>query len=65
MVPALDLWKTFSVKSPLEPSDALAGAPVFVFRIFILGFVFESIRRWWKVHGPDNAMASKTDVDHY
>ena len=50
MVPALDLWQTFPVKSPVEPADAVAGVPVLGFRIFVLGFAFASIRQWWKLH---------------
>ncbi len=63
MVPAIDIWKTIPVKSPVEPTNAVAGAPVLVFRVFILGFVFVSIRRWWKLHAVGNPIESKTDLD--
>jgi ABC-type transport system involved in multi-copper enzyme maturation permease subunit len=63
MVPAIDIWKTFPVKSPVEPTDTVAGTPMLVFRIFILGFVFAGIRRWWKLHVVDNPAESKKDID--
>jgi hypothetical protein len=63
MVPAIDIWKTFPVKSPVEPIDAVAGAPVLVFRLFILGFVFASVRRWWKLQAVGNPNESRTDDD--
>lgn len=63
MVPAIDIWKTFPVKSPVEPIDAVAGVPVLVFRLFILGFVFASVRRWWKLQTAGNSLESRTDVD--
>ena len=63
MVPAIEIWKTFPVKSPVEPIDAVAGAPVLVFRIFVLVFAFASMRQWWKLHAVSNPIESKTDVD--
>jgi hypothetical protein len=50
MVPAINLWKTIPVKSPVEPADATGGAPVLLFRIFVLAFLFASIRQWWKLN---------------
>lgn len=63
MVPAIDIWKTFPVKSPVEPTEGIAGIPVLVFRIFILGFIFASIRRWWKMQVVDKPIGSGTDVE--
>jgi hypothetical protein len=66
MVPAVDIWKSFPVKSPVVPTNAVVGALVFVFRMFILAFVFASIRQWWKLHAVGNSVESETDVDpHY
>ena len=50
MVPAIEIWKSFPVKPLVEPTDAIAGTPVFIFRIFVLGIVFAIIRRWWQIH---------------
>ena len=62
MVPAIDIWKSIPVKSPVEPIDVVAGGPVLAFRAFILGFVFVSIRRWWKFQSADNPIKPRTDV---
>ena len=51
MVPAINIWKTFPVPSPIAPADAMAGVPVLIFRLFVLGYVFASITRWWKLQG--------------
>jgi hypothetical protein len=61
MVPGLDIWKAIPVKSPVEP-DAVGGIPVLLFRIFVLGFVFASVRRWWNLHAVARPTESMADA---
>lgn len=49
MVPAINIWKTFPVPSPIAPTDSMAGVPVLIFRLFVLGYIFASIARWWEL----------------
>lgn len=53
MLPAVDMWKTIPLKSPIEPADAVSGVPTLAFKLFILIFTFEAIRRRWKRHAAD------------
>jgi hypothetical protein len=64
MIPAINVWSTVPVESPIQPHDAVAGTPPLAFKVFILGFVFAGIARWWKLRGVvASPEGSGTDVD--
>jgi len=49
MVPVINIWKTIPVRSPLLPTDPMAGVPILIFKVFVLAYVFANVARWWKL----------------
>ncbi len=55
MLPAIEIWEIFPVPPPLQAADAIAGVPVLLFKVFVLGSVFAALRRWWKLNSAAEA----------
>jgi hypothetical protein len=64
MIPGINVWSTVPIESPIRPHDAVAGIPPLAFKVWILGFVFAGIARWWKLRAVvATPEGSGTDVD--
>ena len=47
LVPGLGAWETLKVAAPIEALDWRAGAPLLLFKIFVLWIFFGAVRNWW------------------
>ena len=46
MIPALDIWKTLNVQSPIQAQGTWAGVPILVFRLFVVLPVLWLVKRY-------------------
>ena len=49
LLPALEVWETLAVDPPAKPANAWAGAPLVVFKVFVIGLVLDTFNRWRKM----------------
>ena len=48
MIPFIDIWKTYDIKSPIRPTNFWAQSIVLVFRTAIIGFAISVMVQWLK-----------------
>jgi hypothetical protein len=48
LIPGLEVWTTLNVTVPLEAKNWIAGAPVLIFKIFVVLVVYASFRDAWE-----------------
>jgi len=58
LIPFVDIWKTYSITSPVRPTNFWAQTTVMLFRTAIIGFAISVIVRWVRFDGE----TSKTDA---
>jgi hypothetical protein len=46
MIPLIDIWQTYQIEPPLQPSNFLAQSTVLVFRTALVGFAVSVIAQW-------------------
>ncbi len=61
MIPGLDVWGSFAVAAPLEPTDVAARAVAFGFRVVVVAGILRFIAQWARARQAFRSGANPDD----